>query len=291
MSQRYGIAGQQYLDNNGDPLSGGKLNFYQPSTVVRKNTYTDSGEGTPNANPVVLDQYGRQTDIWFTGQAKVVLTDSDDNEIDTTDPVGSASASVAFSAWSSTTTYDAGSIVTASNDLLYRSIGGGNLNNEPSANLNLWEEIRFTGDYNASVTYNADDVVESGGILYISRVGSNSGNTPATSPTQWRPLNAEVWVETTVKTANFIAVAGRHYLCDTNAVGAFNMTMPESPTAGDKVGFTDYAGNFGAANLTVARAPISQDDIMGLAEDMAADVTYFSGELLYVDATQGWILT
>jgi hypothetical protein len=39
--------------------------------------------------------------------------------------------------------------------------------------------------YDAGTSYNVGDVVGSGGITYISLVGSNEGNTPASSPTDW----------------------------------------------------------------------------------------------------------
>ena len=72
---------QQILDNNGDPLAGGKLNFYAAGTSVRKATYTDQSGATPNANPVVLDSAGRAK-IWLgSGSYKVVCTDSADVEI------------------------------------------------------------------------------------------------------------------------------------------------------------------------------------------------------------------
>lgn len=52
----------QYFDNNGDPLSGGKLFFYQGGSFsVQKTTYSDSAGTIPNANPIVLDSSGRPT--------------------------------------------------------------------------------------------------------------------------------------------------------------------------------------------------------------------------------------
>ena len=43
--------------------------------------------------------------------------------------------------------------------------------------------------------------------------------------------------QTTKKTANFTAVSGEGYFCDTAATGAFTLTLPASPTAGDIVGY------------------------------------------------------
>jgi hypothetical protein len=44
--------------------------------------------------------------------------------------------------------------------------------------------------YDAAKAYNIGDYVTSGGQGYISRVANNQGHTPASSPTQWRAVNA-----------------------------------------------------------------------------------------------------
>lgn len=49
------------LDNSGNVVVGGKLYAYASGTTTPQNTYTDSGLGTPNANPVVMDSAGRAT--------------------------------------------------------------------------------------------------------------------------------------------------------------------------------------------------------------------------------------
>lgn len=79
----------QALDDNGDPVSGAKLNFYQTGTSTRKNTYSESTLTTPNANPVVADSEGRFGAIYLLsdGAYKVVYTDAEGNIIETLDPV------------------------------------------------------------------------------------------------------------------------------------------------------------------------------------------------------------
>lgn len=79
-------APQQYFDNNGDPLAGGKVYFYEAGTTTPKNTYTDQGGATPNANPVILDSAGRAS-IWGTGSYKEVVKTSADVTISTKDSV------------------------------------------------------------------------------------------------------------------------------------------------------------------------------------------------------------
>lgn len=74
------------LDSNGAPLSGGKVYTYEAGTTTPKATYTDSGAGTPNTNPVILDSQG-YADIWLSGSYKIVLKTSADVTIFTTDNV------------------------------------------------------------------------------------------------------------------------------------------------------------------------------------------------------------
>ena len=85
----------QLLDNNGDPLSGGKVYSYEAGTTTPKDTFTDPSEDTANANPVILDSAGR-ADIWLEeGPYKFILTDSDDAEIKTVDGfIGNAAGAV-----------------------------------------------------------------------------------------------------------------------------------------------------------------------------------------------------
>lgn len=54
----------QFFDANGNPLVGGKLYTYAAGTTTPLATYTDSGAGTPNANPVILDSRG-EASVWL----------------------------------------------------------------------------------------------------------------------------------------------------------------------------------------------------------------------------------
>lgn len=77
----------QYYDNSGDILSYGKLYFYTTGTLTAKTTYSDSALSTANANPVVLDQYGRSGDIFFDDAARVRVYDSNNVFLYEVDPV------------------------------------------------------------------------------------------------------------------------------------------------------------------------------------------------------------
>jgi hypothetical protein len=63
----------RFVDDDGNALVGGKVYFYDAGTSTPKDTYTDSGGGTTNANPVILDGRGEAV-IWFgSGSYKAVL--------------------------------------------------------------------------------------------------------------------------------------------------------------------------------------------------------------------------
>lgn len=51
-------AKKQYQDQNGNPLAGGSVAYYIPSTLTPVNTYQDQALTIPNTNPVVLDANG-----------------------------------------------------------------------------------------------------------------------------------------------------------------------------------------------------------------------------------------
>lgn len=71
-----------YLDNAGQPLSGGFLAFYDTGTTTPKNTWSDKGLTVLNANPVQLDSAGRaNTEIWGSGSYRVRLYDADMNQV------------------------------------------------------------------------------------------------------------------------------------------------------------------------------------------------------------------
>lgn len=52
-------AKQQYVDDAGNPVAGGSINYYVPSTTTRKNVWLDAAKATLSTNPVVLDAAGR----------------------------------------------------------------------------------------------------------------------------------------------------------------------------------------------------------------------------------------
>lgn len=84
--------GAQLFDNNGNPLSGGKLFTYDAGTTTPLASYTSSSGVTPHTNPIVLDAAGRVPggEIWldYTKLYKFVVKTSADVLIATYDNVG-----------------------------------------------------------------------------------------------------------------------------------------------------------------------------------------------------------
>jgi len=114
--------GQQFVDSDGDPISGGKLYSYVAGTTTPLATYTSVSGGTANANPIILDTDGRADSggVWVIyGYAyKFVLYTSTDVLVGSWDNIygGVYSSFIQVSALptASASTVGVGYIVTAS---------------------------------------------------------------------------------------------------------------------------------------------------------------------------------
>ena len=89
-----------------------------------------------------------------------------------------------------------------------------------------------------------------------------------------------------VTAATKTAVAGEGYFLDTTS-NAITLTLPGSASIGDFVSFVDYAGTFDTNNLTIAR---NGHKIQGATADLVVSTERAANTLVYVDATQGWLL-
>jgi hypothetical protein len=97
----------------------------------------------------------------------------------------------------------------------------------------------------------------------------------------------EVSWDTTVKTSGFTAVSGVGYFVNTTS-GAITVTLPASPSAGDVVAVSDYAGTADTDNITIGR---NGSNINGAAADLTISKENSAITLVYVDGTQGWKAT
>lgn len=91
-----GGAGWQFFDNNGNPLSGGKLFTYAAGTTTPQTTYTTSAGNVEHTNPIILDSAGRvsgSSEIWLQfAPYKFVLKTSTDVTLGTWDNISGESA-------------------------------------------------------------------------------------------------------------------------------------------------------------------------------------------------------
>jgi hypothetical protein len=73
-------AKQQFLDANGNPLAGGFVYYYIPSTTTFKNTYQNAALTILNTNPIVLDSAG-ECIAYGAGSYRQIVTDVNGNLI------------------------------------------------------------------------------------------------------------------------------------------------------------------------------------------------------------------
>ena len=89
-----------------------------------------------------------------------------------------------------------------------------------------------------------------------------------------------------VVTADTTMVAGRGYFVNTSS-GAITMTLPSSAVRGDEVWIVDYGATFDTNNCTIGR---NSHKIQGDSADLTVSTERAGFTLVYVDATQGWLL-
>lgn len=150
---RFNILGFQYFTNDNEVLAGGKINFYQPGTTTRKDTFSDAALTIANTNPVTLSADGRAPNIFFSGSAKAVLTDADGVIIETLDPVGEP-GDLSFSTWDGEQTYPKDIVVVGSDGYFYVSLINNNFANDPTISPSEWKLLtEFIGFESANNGY------------------------------------------------------------------------------------------------------------------------------------------
>lgn len=84
--------GAQLFDNNGDPLTGGRIETYEAGTTTPLPSYTSSTGNTAHTNPIILDSAGRVPggEIWldYSEKYKFVVKTAVGTSIATYDNVG-----------------------------------------------------------------------------------------------------------------------------------------------------------------------------------------------------------
>ena len=101
------------------------------------------------------------------------------------------------------------------------------------------------------------------------------------------PTGAVSWNTTKITANPNPAVSGVGYFADTTSA-AFTITLPATPAAGAVIGIADYANTFATNNITVNR---NGSKIGGVSGNATLSTNGLSVTFVYVDATQGWIVT
>jgi len=160
----------QFLDNNGVPLSGGKVYTYAAGTTTPLTTYTDSTGNTANSNPVVLNSRG-ECNIWLeTFSYKFKLTTSTDVEVWTVDNI---------------------SVLTSSANITYVESGTGAVTETVQAKLRLGyvypEDFGAAGDGTTNDTTALQNAINTGRDVYLAagKTYLHSTALSVTTSNQW----------------------------------------------------------------------------------------------------------
>lgn len=122
----------QFLDNNGNPLTGGKLYFYEPGSSVPKTVYSDVDETVALTNPTILDANGRIAGVFGPGSYRVVVKDANDVQIIPRDSVSGVHGIPFGSDWTADASYSLKAVV-KHNNLYWQSAIGDNTGNNPTS--------------------------------------------------------------------------------------------------------------------------------------------------------------
>jgi hypothetical protein len=95
------------------------------------------------------------------------------------------------------------------------------------------------------------------------------------------------WQTSDIKTSTFTAVAGKGYFVNTTG-GAITVNLPAG-SAGAQIGLLDYAGTWDTNNCTVSAN--GSEKIQGSIHDAVFSRDREALQIVYVDATQGWVIT
>jgi len=215
----------QFLDNNGAPLSGGKVYTYAAGTTTPLTTYTDSTGSTANSNPVILDSRG-ECSIWLgTSSYKFKLATSTDVEVWTVDNI---------------------SVLTSSANITYVESGTGAVTQTVQSKLRLGyvypEDFGAAGDGTTNDTTALQNAINTGRDVYLA-AGKTYLHTVALSVTTNNQWLGGPGVLKTSGAINSVSVGG----ASKGVKLSLNFNSP-----GQTTGYAIYISN--ADRVTIERA-------------------------------------
>ena len=280
---RFGEINAQYFDDAGDPLSAGKLYFYESGTTTAKVTFSDINFTIPNTNPVILTAAGRQPNIFFDGNAKAILTNSSDVQIVVRDPVGETASNFG-DAWVATRIYAANAVVLGSDNVYYRSLVNANQNNNPTSTSGFWT-LLYSVEWSAGITYSIGSVVTYDTLQYQSLQNNNTNQNPSTQTAYWASL-AFAWLPTRTyaihenvvgtdgilytslqnSNLNKVPASNASYWVGTSAAAAASATASAN-SASSATGSASAAATSATASETAKDASVVAKDASVVAKD------------------------
>ena len=110
-----------------------------------------------------------------------------------------------------------------------------------------------------------------------------TSNGPGALP-NWQPGGVLTWAP--VQTSNFNATSNTGYPVNTTS-NPITATLPATPTVGNNIIFTDYAGTWNVNALTINP---NGNKLEGSSSNYVINVSYGSVSIVFVDPIQGWLL-
>lgn len=245
---------------------------YKYGTLLTIGDASDSAAATqitPNANQFIQVTNAYYSAGWKytgTGYAVMIATDktSPSSITCTTYAYGTAgNALVSAASWTlNQTGFSVAGTITGSN------LSGTNTGDNAA-------NSQYSSDYRA-----ANFVAGTHYIAPTGSIGSATGLTSAqvTTALGFTPGSA-AGLSSSVISTNTTATAGGVYVM----TASLTLTLPASPSAGNYVRFSNMSG------VTTCVIGRNGQNIMAVAEDLTVDQLYAGAELMYADATRGWV--
>ena len=146
---------------------------------------------------------------------------------------------------------------------------------------NTFSTVAVSGQSNIAADSSADTLtISAGSNITLTTDASTDTLTIAAAGG-----SAGLTVDTSVKTSNFTATAGSIFLIDTTSAGV-TVTLPSSPSVGDRVQIIDVAGTADSNPITLS----ASNNIKGSSANRDISGEFGNAQCIYVANTIGWAI-